>query len=61
MKKTKYLAPMTTVVIAAPQQIIAYSGGDSTHSVWVDPTKDTGTDDNRSRYLNVWGDDDEYE
>lgn len=59
MKKTAYLAPVTKVVTAAPQQMIAYSGGDKNNSVWIDPTKDTDTGDNRSRYLNVWDNDDD--
>ena len=54
MKKKEYMTPETTVIAVALQQMIAFSGGDQTNDVVVDPTPDETTTDQMSRELDVF-------
>ena len=54
MKKKEYMTPETTVIAVALQQMIAFSGGDQTNGVVVDPTPDETTTDQMSRELDVF-------
>ena len=59
MEKKVYIAPETTVVTVALQQMIAFSGGsgDPTTSIVIDPSADTSPEPSKSRWDNDWDDD----
>ena len=54
MKKKEYMTPETTVIAVALQQMIAFSGGDQTNNVVIDPTPDSGSGDQMARELDVF-------
>ena len=54
MKKKEYMTPETTVIAVVLQQMIAFSGGDQTNDVVIDPTPDNSSTDQMSRELDVF-------
>ena len=54
MKKKEYMTPETVVETVVLQQMIAFSGGDQTNDVVIDPTPDNSSTDQMSRELDVF-------
>ena len=54
MKKKEYMTPETVVETVVLQQMIAFSGGDQTNNVVIDPTPDNSSTDQMSRELDVF-------
>ena len=55
MKKRLYMIPVTTVVDVELQQMIAFSGGDQSNSVAIDPEPDNdNTTEQMARELDAF-------